>query len=68
MKVTGIVLILAGIAMLLFKGFSYTQQKKVVDLGPVEISKTEKKQVNWPLYAGVLVTVAGVVVTVSAKK
>ncbi len=68
MKVIGIVLILAGIAMLLFKGFSYTQQKKVVDLGPVEINKTEKKRVNWPLYAGVLVTVAGVVVTVSAKK
>jgi len=68
MKVIGIVLILAGIAMLLFKGFSYTQQKKVVDLGPVEINKTEKKRVNWPLYAGVLVTVAGVVVTVSARK
>ena len=68
MKVIGIVLILAGIAMLLFKGFSYTQQKKVVDLGPVAISKTEKKRVNWPLYAGVLVTVAGVVITVSAKK
>lgn len=68
MKVIGIVLILAGIAMLLFKGFSYTQQKKVVDLGPVEINKTEKKRVNWPLYAGVLVTVAGVAITVSAKK
>ncbi len=68
MKVIGIVLILAGIAMLLFKGFSYTRQKKVVDLGPVEINKTEKKRVNWPLYAGVLVTVAGVVVTISARK
>ncbi|HOA36828.1 MAG TPA: hypothetical protein PLQ32_06100 [Flavihumibacter sp.] len=68
MKVFGIVLILAGIAMLLFRGFSFTQEKKVVDLGPVEINKKEKKQVNWPLYAGAIVTVAGVVVTFSAKK
>ena len=68
MKVFCIVLILAGIAMLLFRGFSFTQEKKVVDLGPVEINKKEKKQVNWPLYAGAIVTVAGVVVTFSAKK
>ncbi len=68
MKVFGIVLILAGIAMLLFRGFIFTQEKKVVDLGPVEINKKEKKQVNWPLYAGAIVTVAGVVVTFSAKK
>ena len=68
MKVFGIVLILAGIAMLLFRGFSFTQEKKVVDLGPVEINKKEKKQVNWPLDAGAIVPVAGVVVTFSAKK
>lgn len=68
MRVFGIILLLAGIAMLLFRGFSFTQEKKVVDLGPVEINKKEKKEVNWPLYAGAVVTVAGLVVTLSAKK
>jgi hypothetical protein len=68
MKAFGIILIVAGIAMLLFRGISFTQKKEVVDLGPVEINKKEKKQVNWPLYAGAIVTLAGVLVTVSANK
>jgi uncharacterized membrane protein len=68
MKTIGIILIIAGIAMLLFRGFSYTQEKKVVDLGPVEISKKENKSVNWPMYAGIIVTAAGVLVTLGANK
>ena len=68
MKTIGIVLIIAGIAMLLFRGFSYTQEKKVVDLGPIEINKKESKSVNWPMYAGIIVTAAGVLVTLGANK
>ena len=68
MKLFGIILIVAGIAMLLFRGISFTQKKEVVDLGPVEINKKEKKEVNWPLYAGAIVTLAGVLVTISANK
>lgn len=68
MKAFGIILIVAGIAMLIFRGISFTQEKEVVDLGPVEINKKEKKSVNWPLYAGVVVTLAGVLVTISANK
>ena len=68
MKTTGIVLIIAGIAMLLFRGFSFTQEKKVVDIGPIEINKNEKKSVNWPMYAGIIVTAAGVLHTIVATK
>jgi hypothetical protein len=68
MKTFGIILIIAGIAMLLFRGFSFTQDKKVVDIGPLEINKKEKKSVNWPMYAGIVVTAAGVLVTLGANK
>ena len=68
MKILGIILIVAGITMLLFKGINFTQKKKVVDLGPVEINKDEKKSINWPMYAGIVVTAAGVIVTVAANK
>lgn len=68
MKTFGFVLIVVGIAMLLFRGFSFTQEKEVVDLGPVEINKKEKKNVNWPLYAGGIVAAVGVFMVLGSKK
>lgn len=68
MKAIGIVLIVAGIVMMLFRGFSFTQEKKVIDLGPLEVNKNEKKSVGWPMYAGIIVTAAGVLVTLRANK
>lgn len=68
MKTLGIILIIAGIAMILIKGFSVRTEKKVVDLGPVEINKKENKWIGWPTYAGAIVAVLGVVLVVTDKK
>lgn len=68
MKVFGIVLIVVGILMIVFTGFNFTQEKKVVDLGPLEVNKQEEKHVGWPTYAGALVLVAGVGVTIAGRK
>lgn len=68
MKTIGIILVIIGIVMMVFRSINFTQEKKVVDLGPLEVNKKEEKTVNWPLYAGIVVTVAGVVVLVSSKK
>jgi drug/metabolite transporter (DMT)-like permease len=68
MKTFGIILIVVGIAMILIKGFSVTTEKKVVDLGPVEVNKKENKWIGWPTYAGALIAIVGVVMVVSDKK
>ncbi|MBO9571098.1 MAG: hypothetical protein J7497_02660 [Chitinophagaceae bacterium] len=68
MKTFGIILIIAGIAMVLIRGFSVTTEKKVVDLGPVEVNKKENKWIGWPTYAGALIAIVGVVMVVSDKK
>ncbi|OMP80017.1 MULTISPECIES: hypothetical protein [unclassified Chitinophaga] len=68
MKTLGLVLIIAGIAMIVIRGFSVTTQKKVVDLGPVEINKKENKWIGWPTYAGAIVSVVGVVLVLGARK
>lgn len=68
MKGLGIALIIIGIVMMVFRSFNFTEKKKVVDIGPVEINKHEEHTVNWPLYAGIVVTVAGVVVLVAGNK
>ncbi|MDB5279840.1 MAG: hypothetical protein JWR61_4795 [Ferruginibacter sp.] len=68
MKVFGIILIVAGILMFVFGKVSFTKKDKVVDLGPIEINKQEKKTLNWPDYAGGIALLAGVVVLVMDRK
>ncbi len=68
MKALGILLIIAGVLMLIFKGFSFTREKKVLDVGPVEINKQEQKTVAWPMYAGAITIAAGAVVLLASKR
>jgi drug/metabolite transporter (DMT)-like permease len=68
MKIFGIILIAVGILMLVLKGFNFTQEKTLVDIGPLEINTKEKKTVAWPTYAGVIALVAGVALVVLDKK
>ena len=68
MKVLGIILIIAGIAMILIRGFSVQTEKKVVDIGPVEINKKENRWIGWPTYAGGIVAIVGVVLVVAGKR
>lgn len=68
MKTIGIILIVIGIAMLIFRGFSVQTEKKVVDVGPVEINKKENKWIGWPVYAGAVAIIAGIVLVVADRK
>ena len=68
MKILGIVLIVLGIGMLVFRGFSVETEKKVVDLGPLEVNKKENKWIGWPVYAGAIAIIAGVVIIASDRK
>ncbi|MFT3701854.1 MAG: hypothetical protein QM802_05780 [Agriterribacter sp.] len=67
MKTFGIVLIVIGIAMLIFRGFSFTKEKKLIDAGPIELNTKEKKNVSWPMYAGGIAVAAGVIVLLAGK-
>ncbi len=68
MKIAGWILIVIGIVMILIKGFSVPVQKKVIDVGPLEVNKTENKWIGWPTYAGGLLAVIGVVLVVADKR
>jgi uncharacterized membrane protein len=67
-KTIGILLLVLGIAMLVWTGFSYTKKEKIVDAGPIQISADQQKDVNWPPYVGGIVLIAGVVVLITSKK
>lgn len=67
-RTIGVLLIVLGIAMLVWTGFSYTKKEKIVDAGPIQISADQEKNVNWPPYVGGIVLIAGLVVLVTSKK
>ncbi len=67
-RTLGIVLILIGIVMLVWTGFTYTKKEKIIDAGPIQVSADKEKSVNWPPYAGGIILVAGVFVFIASKK
>jgi uncharacterized membrane protein len=67
-KNAGIILIVIGILMLIWTGFTYTKKEKLIDAGPIQVSADRKKSVNWPPYVGGVVLIAGVIVFLGSKK
>jgi uncharacterized membrane protein YidH (DUF202 family) len=59
MKLAGIILIVLGVAALIYGGFSYTNKKKAVDMGPVQIEKTEHHTIPIPPLLGVVAILGG---------
>ncbi len=68
MKIAGILLIIAGVIVLVYGGISYTSQKKAVDLGPIQIYKTEQHQFPVPAIVGILAIAAGGVLIYAGTK
>ena len=59
LAVAGLLLIVVGIAGLALGRFSYTTEKKVIDLGPITASVDEKHSVDIPDMAGIGVILVG---------
>lgn len=67
-KTVGIILIVLGAVMLVWTGFSFTREEKVVDIGSVEITADKQEQVNWPPYVGGVILLAGVVLLIIPRR
>lgn len=67
-KTIGIVLIIAGIAMLIWTGFTYTKKEKIIDAGPLQVSADKQHTVNWPPYAGGILLIGGVILVATSGK
>jgi UDP-N-acetylmuramyl pentapeptide phosphotransferase/UDP-N-acetylglucosamine-1-phosphate transferase len=60
-KVLALVLIVVGALMLAYPAITYTERDKVVDLGPVEVTKEDTHRVPLSPVAGGVAIVAGIV-------
>lgn len=67
-KTIALLMIILGVVMLIWTGFTYTKKEKVIDAGPIQISADREKSVNWPSYIGGIVLIAGVVILITSKR
>ena len=59
MKIFGVILIIASVAALIYGGFTWTTHKKAVDLGPIQVEKTEQHSLPLPPLLGVVAIIGG---------
>ena len=66
--VVGIALVVIGLVSLLLGGFRWTQEKTVVDVGPLKATTTEHKTLPIPPIVGGLALAGGIVLLVVPSK
>ena len=69
MKNAGIIVLLVGLLMTIYTGFTYFTREKVVDIGKLEITKENRHSVNWQPYVGIgLMIIGGVVLILGVNR
>jgi hypothetical protein len=58
-KMLAIGLIVAGVLGLAYGGFTYTKETHDTNLGPINISVSDRETVNIPVWAGVVTIAIG---------
>ena len=66
--VIGIALIILGIVALAYRGITYTQREKIVDIGPLQATAEREKTIPLPPILGGLSLVGGIVLVIVGSK
>jgi hypothetical protein len=64
----GVLLIALGIGALAVGGFTYVTREKVVDVGPIEAVKEERRTVPLPPVLGALSLVGGIALVIAGAR
>ncbi len=67
-SLAGLVLIILGIIALTYQGITYTTHKKVLDVGPIQATKTEHNTIPLPPIFGGVALVGGIVLMMVGAK
>ena len=69
MKILGIVLIVGGILVLVYGGFTYTKETHEAKIGSLVLSVMDKQTVNVPIWVGVgAIAIGGLLFVFGSKK
>ena len=64
----GVVLVVLGIVGLVVQNVKFTETKKVVDIGPLQVTSEEKHNIPIPTIAGIAAIVAGLGLVLVARR
>ena len=64
----GLLLVIVGAIALAYQGITYTTHKKVLDIGPIETTKTEHKTIPLPPIVGGLMLLGGIAMLAVGRK
>jgi uncharacterized membrane protein len=65
---SGIVLIVLGVLIFAYGGFSYTKREKIVDVGPIEATAERHERVPLPPILGGAVVLGGIALVVVGSR
>ena len=68
LMMVGVVLVVLGIAGLIVQNVQFTENKKVLDVGPLELRSEEQHNIPIPTIAGVLAIVAGLGTILASRR
>ena len=58
-KMLAVLLVVGGVLALIYGGFSYTKETQTAKIGPLELTVSDNRNVNIPVWAGIATIVAG---------
>jgi UDP-N-acetylmuramyl pentapeptide phosphotransferase/UDP-N-acetylglucosamine-1-phosphate transferase len=67
-RVAALVLIIAGVLMLGYPVLSFTTREKVVDAGPIQVTRDKEHAVPLPPILGGVAVVAGIALLVADRR
>jgi hypothetical protein len=68
MKTAGIIILIAGLLMTLYTGFTYVTKEKVLEVGDLKVTRDDEHTISWQPYVGIATMVIGGVVLVASRK
>jgi hypothetical protein len=68
MKTAGIIILIVGLLMTLYTGFTYVTKEKVLDVAGLELTRDDHHSISWQPYVGLAAMVIGGVIFVFGRK
>ena len=67
-RIVGLVLVIVGLISLLWGGISWTREKTIVDIGPIQARSQERETIPLPPIVGGIALVAGAILLVVRER
>lgn len=68
MRIIGVILLVVGVLALGYGGIAWTTREKVIDAGPIQVSKDKTQSLPLPPVVGLVCLVAGGLILAGGRK